>query len=697
MDKKAIKNALEDKRLERALENFYHHYMTSRQRSLEETNFEFLRIRVGKVKLKSADNLDKLVKKLEKRLKERGIEVFVAKDGKEAGSQILKICKKSGGKKIIKVKSMATEEIHLNETLEREGFSVWETDLGEWIVQLAKEKPSHILAPAIHFTRYEVSELFSEKFEKVPPEPEKLVKVARKYLREVFFGAEIGICGANIAVAEEGFFVILTNEGNGRMVLTLPETLIVLVPFDKLVEKKEDAIPILRLLPRNATGQRLSCYVSLFSLPQLTVQGKPKKIYVILLDNGRSKIAKDPVFRELFKCIRCAACLNVCPVFRTVGGHVFGDVYTGPIGVLLTAFIKDFEKGKELAELCLQCGRCKEVCAGGIDLPHLILELKNRDKKNFVLRKSLSLTLSKPEEFLKIGKPLLPLAIPFVKRTDIFKERKFLKPSSLSFTQLFKEKREKTASLEGLTPKRILFYSGCLVEFLFPEMGRALERVLNFLGYEMVIPERFVCCGAPAYFNGMEKEASNLLKLIYEGFLTVWKKEPFEAVLSMCPTCVVMLKKARPLFLNYFKNWKNLDEVFTLSSLVKDATSFVWERLKNVDYKVSEKNIRVTYHDSCHLKRELKVWKEPREIITFSGAKLLEMESPDECCGFGGSFFVKFPEVSQKIFKKKEKEIEKLEVSGIIADCPGCIYQFKTLLKRKCRVSHSLELLAEVL
>jgi iron-sulfur cluster protein len=274
------------------------------------------------------------------------------------------LARENGVKNVVKSKSMASEEIHLNHHLEAAGMRVSETDLGEWIVQLAGERPSHMVMPAIHMTKEQVAEVFSKEVkERLAADIPALVKLARKELRTRFLEAEMGISGANIAVAETGSIVIITNEGNARLVTTLPRTHVAIVGVEKLVAHFDDVLPILTALPRSATAQLLTSYVSIITGPSPNPDGSLKNLHIVLMDNHRTDMSDDPAFREALQCIRCASCLNVCPVFRLVGGHVFGKTYTGGIGTIL-GVVRRVEEVEDIQSLCIQCGNCVDVCPG---------------------------------------------------------------------------------------------------------------------------------------------------------------------------------------------------------------------------------------------------------------------------------------------------------------------------------------------
>ncbi|MEN6526356.1 MAG: lactate utilization protein B, partial [Candidatus Polarisedimenticolia bacterium] len=377
--KQNIKEALANPNLAGALGRFSEAYVVARAKAYEGIDFEEVRGRIAAIKGAAAERLDELAVEFKKAAEARGAKVFITNDPEAVKKYVLDLAEKRGAKLVVKSKSMATEELHLNKALEAQGIETRETDLGEWIIQLAGQRPSHMVMPAIHLTRQEVAEIFSKEVkERLESDIPRLVAVARRELRERFLAADLGISGANIAVAETGTLVIVTNEGNGRLVTTLPKTHVAVVGFEKLVPKFADIVPILTALPRSATNQLLTSYVSMITGPAQNTDGSPKDLHIILMDHRRTEMARDPVFKEALQCIRCASCLNVCPVFRLVGGHVFGDVYTGGIGAILTAWFDEMKKSEDIQGLCIQCGSCVKVCPGKIDIPGLIVEIRRR-------------------------------------------------------------------------------------------------------------------------------------------------------------------------------------------------------------------------------------------------------------------------------------------------------------------------------
>jgi L-lactate dehydrogenase complex protein LldF len=308
--------------------------------------------------------------------------VHYARDGDELNSIVLDICQQHGARRIAKGKSMVTEETRLNSFLQRAGLEVMETDLGEYIIQQAGETPSHIVGPALHKSADEVRTLFLDKHdlgERELPETADLVSEARQVLREHFLKAEVGIIGANALIAENGYSMLVTNEGNGDLCANLPRVLIVCTTIDRILPRAEDATAMSRLLVRSATGQPQTCYTSFYSGPRREgdLDG-PLETHIVLLDNQRSDVLASD-YREILECIRCGACLNHCPIYASVGGHAYGSVYQGPMGSVLTPLLTSLESSNALPNACTSCGRCAEVCPADIPLPDMLRDLRHEE------------------------------------------------------------------------------------------------------------------------------------------------------------------------------------------------------------------------------------------------------------------------------------------------------------------------------
>ncbi len=340
---------------------------------------EALRDRARAIKEETINRLDEYLVRLEESVTRAGGTVHWARTATDAVEIILELARKNSVKRVVKSKSMATEEIELNEALEQVGIEAVETDLGEYIVQLAREKPSHILAPAIHKSKGDVTDLFREKLGTGDlREVEELTLAARKQLREKFCTAEMGITGANFAVAETGTIVLVENEGNIRLSTSLPRVHVALMGIEKVIPRLADLAIFLRILARSASGQKMSSYVSFITGARREGETDgAREFHLVLLDNGRTRILEDIEKREALYCLRCGACLNVCPVYQKIGGHAYGSVYSGPIGSIITPMMVGLERSKDLPFASSLCGACREICPVKINIPHILLKLRS--------------------------------------------------------------------------------------------------------------------------------------------------------------------------------------------------------------------------------------------------------------------------------------------------------------------------------
>lgn len=354
----------------------------NRHRTLHEVfdDVDAAREAAASVKSYVLDNLRDLLLSLEKRCQENGVVVHWAKDAASARSTILDLC--PPGSTVVKAKSMATEEIHLNKHLEGHGHTVIETDLGEFVVQIDKDTPSHIVAPIIHKNRRQIAASFER--EGIAPyndEPEEIALQARQHLREAFQRADVGISGVNFAVAETGRIVTVENEGNNRLSTTAPRVHIALMGIEKVLPSERDLPLFLRLLAGSATGQRLTVYTHFITGPRSLEADGPDEVHLVLLDNGRSRVLNGP-YRDILRCIRCGACLNICPVYRRSTGHAYKHVYPGPLGAVLAPALEGVDKHGQLAKASSLCGACQEVCPVNIPIPDMLLKLRAEDARN---------------------------------------------------------------------------------------------------------------------------------------------------------------------------------------------------------------------------------------------------------------------------------------------------------------------------
>jgi L-lactate dehydrogenase complex protein LldF len=376
-----VADAIGDAQLQGALQKAAGKFDHARRHAWAELDdVQALRRQARAIKEHTLDNLDSYLAQLAAQLRRNGGQVHFAADGAEARAIITAIINQAGGQLVVKSKSMTSEEIGLNQALEAAGLTPVETDLGEWIVQLAGETPSHIVAPAIHKSREQVAELFSHLTgqELEDADIPTLTAVARAELRRQFLAAQVGISGVNFAVAETGTLVTVTNEGNARFVTSLPPIHIALMGMEKVVPTLDDMMVLLELLPRSATGQSITSYVQMVSGPRRPGEADgPDALHLVILDGGRSSILGSE-FEESLHCLRCGACLNTCPVYRVIGGHAYGSVYSGPIGAVQSPLLEGAADYGDLPQASTLCGACKDVCPVMIDLPRMLLALRRR-------------------------------------------------------------------------------------------------------------------------------------------------------------------------------------------------------------------------------------------------------------------------------------------------------------------------------
>ncbi len=713
--KREIKEKLNDDVLRNALGRFAEEYPAAREKALENVeDVDALRESLKAMKLNAVGRIEELADRFEEEATKRGVKVFRAKTGDDLKKYILDLCRERDVKSIVKSKSMASEEVDLNPALEEAGIEVKETDLGEWIISLAGHKPSHMVLPAIHLNRYQVSEYFSRELDKsIEPDIAFMVQTARVTLREKFLSADMGITGANFGIAENGGIGLVTNEGNARLVTTLPRIHVVIIGYEKLIPTLRDATPILRLLPRSATAQLMTSYMSVISGPVPVMvkrngrwEEDEKEVHYILLDNGRLAAAHDDTFKEIYQCIRCGSCLNVCPVYALVGGHVYGGhTYAGGIGTILTAFMSGMEEFEDFNELCIGCRRCTTVCPGMIDIPGLIEELRKRSVKEhglpFVMDKIFDVMTNR-----RLFHGLL--------RAASIAQKPFTSEGLVRHLPLFLAGMTKDRSLPSIANvplrdridavikkienpvKRVGFFSGCTMDFVFPETGESVIKVIQDLNMEVVYPDGQGCCGKPVSATGdvehAKKIAMNNIKA-FEGL-------DLDFIICACPTGVEQIRDYPRLFKDD-PEWKVRAQ--SMADKLEEFCFFVAReyektgRLEKAPKKADA--IKVTYHDSCHLKRVLDICEEPRKLIeSVGGYELVEMKDADKCCGMSGAFGVQHSNLSIPILKQKMDNIRDTGAEIVACACSGCMVQLQGGIDQQApgkRMKHIADILAE--
>jgi L-lactate dehydrogenase complex protein LldF len=683
-----------DPRLKDVLQAFSRNWQAKRAAAFDGLDFEDLRGQLAEAREAALGRMEELLRQFEANARDHGSIVLHAPTGEDANVLVRDILRDHRTRGLVKTKSMVSEETGLNTYLEKNGLRPRETDLGEWIVQLAAEAPTHMVMPAIHLTREEVAGIFRNRLGRdIPSDIPALVRVAREELRKEIFQAGAGLSGANALVAENGAILLVTNEGNGRLVTTIPPVHIVLASLEKIVPTTRDALLLLKVLTRNATGQPITSYVSFIAGPHHEAQ------YIILLDNHRSEIAADPRFREVLRCIKCSACLNVCPVYQVVGGARFSHVYMGGIGSLLTAWIHGLRRSRPLADLCLVCHRCEGVCAVKIKIADLIRSLRERHAAELsvpVWKEAVfNQLMTRPWLFqglISAGRRVRPALAgkdgfarrmpPGLRTYDRF--RALPAPARESFSTLFNREPRRLRPED----KRgdVVLFTGCLVEHFYPEVGLAACRVLSRAGYA-VKPAPSGCCGFPAANSGFRTAAGRTAAPVLE------RLEGDEPIITLCPTCAHMLGRIGPEILG-------TDEAARVGGRVTTFSQFIVKQENGMlgAKPAQPAPVKITYHDSCHHGFVLQAGADSRNLIkSVLGVEISEMDRADACCGFAGSYAVTYPEISEALLADKLAAIKATGAETVALDCPGCLLQIRGGCRRaglKVEVRHTAELLA---
>jgi iron-sulfur cluster protein len=710
--RKEIQEKLQEEALRANLGRFAEVYPSARAAALANAgDVEALREAIKKMKIDTVERIEQVADQFEAAAAQRGVKVYRAADGDAVFRYLMDLCKVRGVKRIVKSKSMASEEIDLSQYVKQQGFHVCETDLGEWIIELAGHRPSHMVMPAIHLSRYQVADYFSKELSKeIPPDIALMVQAARQRLRGEFLNADMGISGANFGIAENGAIGLVTNEGNARLVTTLPPIHVVIMGYEKLIPKITDAALILKLLPRGATAQLMTSYMTLVGGPTPVMVNKEgrweeqtREMHIILLDNGRLRAAKDGKFKQIFQCVRCASCLNVCPVYTLVGGHVYGGhTYAGGIGAILTAFLSGMADFEKFHELCIGCRRCTEVCPGKIDIPGLIEELRVRAVKEhglpFVMKQVFENIMTNRKLFHSLMRAASLGMKPFASGN-------LIRHLPLFFSGLAKDRslptiaatplRDRVKSLLRKPEKPIgkaAFFSGCTMDFILPGTGESIITVLQDLGYEVVFPLDQSCCSKPVSATGDLETAKKIARLNIQAF----EQEQVDVIVSGCPACVEALHSYADL-LKEDPAWR--DRAEAMSHKVREFCSFVagaYEKQGRLGKTAG--GPKVTFHDSCHMKRVLGIDKEPRQLLEAAGCELVEMKDADKCCGMSGIFGVKYAELSMPILEQKMKNIRDTGAEIAACACSGCMVQLQGGLDKQLpgvKMKHVADILAE--
>ncbi len=675
-----VNKALDNPELQKALTHAMTGLRARREKAFEGFDFAAGRAELKQRRLANLDRLPELIEQFKQRLEAVGGKVHFAKDAAEARDIIAQICwnagtqRSDGGRMVVtKVKSMATEEIELNPFLEALGMEVVETDLGERMVQLTHTRPSHLIAPAIHLTKEDAANVFGTE-----PTVEAIQHHARHSLRQKFIDAAVGISGANMAIAETGTIVLVTNEGNADLTTTLPPVHIALFGIDKVVATLDDAVAMLRMLPRSGTGQLMTSYVNWITGPSrsadieqslaIGVHG-PREMHCVIIDNGREEMRADPLFRDALTCIRCGACSNACPPFMAVGGHQFGHIYTGPIGLVVTPFHHGLDEVDLSNTLCTQCNACQEICPVDIPLPRQILEHRKKGRKS--LRKKAVLGVwQRPE----LADRLLRAGAPF----------SGLMPGTPKLARVPYRDRVTPSTVDG---EPLTIFASCMVDRVQPQAAVALERIATAAGFKVGFPKDQWCCGLISANAGDFKAGAALHASLAESL-----GNSKGLIVTPSASCFGAFTIDAP-------DW-GAPARTDLSSRMRDSTRFVLDLLtRNPDLvDADQMSLKVAYHDSCQSLRQLGLKSEPRRLLELAGYEVINIPDIANCCGFGGTFSLEWPRVAGRLAQWKLDAIAKTGCAVVASDNPGCLMHIEAAARQRhieLRVAHVLELVAE--
>jgi iron-sulfur cluster protein len=705
------------RRLDRALGS--ERLRTALRRALPE--LKELRADLTARKAKAIDEMPALVERFTREAEAVGAKVYRAVDAEEARHIVTAICRAKKAKLIVKSKSMATEEIGLTDHLESQGIHTVETDLGEWIIQLAGERPSHLIAPAIHKTREEVAQLFSKVVgHPVADDIASLVAVARNELRQSFIDADIGITGGNALIADTGTLMLVTNEGNADLATTLPAVHIAVVGIEKIVPTIDDAVAIVKLLARSGTGQKITSYTQFITGPsrsadielkaQIGVHG-PKELHFVLLDNGRTAMRDDPFARDALSCIRCGACSNVCPSYQEVGGHVFGHIYTGPIGLVVSPWHHGIDSVAHEQSLCMGCNACDTVCPVGIPLASLITDVRAKavERTGMSWAKRLFLRQwSTPDRIDRLTGWLATFQNPLRRNGNVrlpfgsLAQEKSL--PAVADNPLHYRAREITQTNPTTPRTRVAMFPSCIIDHFLPGAGYAAARVLQSMGAEVHVVEGRRCCGLPQLNSGDRSTAIAMAKTAIESLERI-SADRIVIPSSSCAITIaqdyerILAAEPGPTGSGAPTPWA--ERARRLADRVTAFTPYVASLLRERPLRGRLLSLRATYHDACQSANVLGIHQDPRTLLReIAGVEIVEMAESAVCCGFGGSFSFDYPEVANRVLERKLSNIDATGVDLVIADNPGCLTHLRGAMdarEKTIRVRHIAEVLWESL
>ncbi|MFN8593434.1 MAG: LUD domain-containing protein [Thermomicrobiales bacterium] len=705
-----LDRALENERLSRTLTSFQQGWRSARDQATAEIDFASLRADLKGAKSAVTDDLETYIEQFRRAAESAGATVHFAADAEDANRIVLDLAREHGVSLIAKSKSMVSEEIEFNHAAEAAGITAIETDLGEWLVQLRQERPSHMVMPAVHLSRQEIGVDMSRALGRdISTESiAEQVATARDVIRESFFAAGMGITGANALIAESGTVMMVTNEGNGRLCASTPPVHVVLAGIEKLVPTFDDAMTQIRLLARSGTAQRITSYTTFITGPTPGHQ-----MHIVLVDNGRRTMARKPEFVEALHCIRCAACANVCPPYRETGGHAFGHIYTGAIGLVVTPFLHGLAAAAGPQSLCLSCNACETVCPVGIPLPRQILDVRGMVVESFGLKqpkRSILTVYSRPHASAIALKAARKMQTPLVRDGRLIRARSVpilrgqtrwrslpalaRRPLRSRWSAGKYSRPEEPVVPNGAAGRVVALFPGCMTDNLYPEQGEAIRTSLCGLGASVVFPDGLHCCGLPALNSGDVRDGKRMAKQT----IVALERTPVEFIVSGSASCVATITQDYLHLLRDEPEWR--ERARRVAAKVMDFTSFL-DRIAALPpgSLADGEQQAIAYHDSCQALNALGLRDEPRRILRdVLGLEVHDLFENRVCCGFGGSFSFEYPEISERLMNRKLDDVAATGAPIVVTDNQGCILQLRGGADAESRpidVKHLAELVAE--
>ena len=610
-----------------------------------------------------------------------GATVFEATTAQEANEYIARLCQDRGTRTVVKGKSMVTEELFLNEHLEAAGIKAIETDLGEWLLQLDDDRPSHVVMPAIHRRRQEVARILERELG-VPFDDDDIpamVRSARTALREHFLAAGVGITGANALIASTGSTLLVTNEGNGELSASLPPVHVVVAGIEKLVPTFADAMKQVRLLARSATAQPISTYTSFFTGP-----APGHEMHIVLVDNGRRAMAAEDWSSAALRCVKCGACANVCPAYQVVGGHAFGHVYTGPIGLVNTAFHHGLDAAEGPQSLCLSCGACETVCPVDIPLPQQILQVRRRVTEEIGVPRwrGIAMRAYASRRLFALGTRAAAIAtLPF--RRGRFTKVPFLARRLTSWrtapafhlrpARAYSALREPGGAIARTeaSGRRVSLFMQCVSDRLAPQVVLATADLLRAAGCEVDIPEEQHCCGLPAIDSGDDHNGRRMARQTLETFTGV------DDIVTPAPSCAIaMLHDYERLFEDE-PVWQ--ERARQLAGRVYDLTAYLAGPARLPDGTLARGDTRPVAIDRFCQGANILGRGDTLDTLVrgLTGANIVPLAEAEVCCGFGGSTSLAAPDLSAGVLERK---LDNVRASGgrvLLTDNPGCLLHLR--------------------